>query len=134
MAKKFRQIRKALAAEGSTRVRQAGSHETWESADGTRVVTVAGKDSDTVGHAGCDSPRDRDRRTAMNYYLVIYERAEDGAWGAHSPDVEGVFALGETREEVEARMPEALSARLSSRRELGQPVPEPHTDAARAAA
>jgi predicted RNA binding protein YcfA (HicA-like mRNA interferase family) len=40
--------RKALAAEGWTRVRQSGSHETWESADGARVVTVAGKDSDTV--------------------------------------------------------------------------------------
>ena len=48
MAKKFRQVRTALVADGWTRVRQAGSHETWESADGTRVVTVAGKDSDTV--------------------------------------------------------------------------------------
>jgi predicted RNA binding protein YcfA (HicA-like mRNA interferase family) len=28
--------------------RQAGSHETWESADNTRIVTIAGKDSDTV--------------------------------------------------------------------------------------
>jgi predicted RNase H-like HicB family nuclease len=70
----------------------------------------------------------------MNYYLVIYERAEDGAWGAHSPDVEGVFALGETREEVEARMAEALSAHLSYLRESGKPVPEPHTDAGRVAA
>ena len=48
MAKKFHQVRKALLAEGWTRVRQAGSHETLESADGSRVVTVAGKDSDTV--------------------------------------------------------------------------------------
>jgi predicted RNase H-like HicB family nuclease len=70
----------------------------------------------------------------MNYYLVIYEQAEDGAWGAHSPDVEGVFALGETREEVEARMAEALSAHLSYLRESGQTVPEPHTDAGRVAA
>jgi predicted RNase H-like HicB family nuclease len=30
----------------------------------------------------------------MKDYLVIYGRAEDGAWGAHSPDVEGVFAVG----------------------------------------
>jgi predicted RNA binding protein YcfA (HicA-like mRNA interferase family) len=48
VAKKFREVRKALGAEGWVKVRQAGSHETWESADGTRVVTVAGKDSDTV--------------------------------------------------------------------------------------
>lgn len=46
--KKFREVRKALRAEGWIKVRQTGSHETWESADGARVVTVAGKDSDTV--------------------------------------------------------------------------------------
>jgi predicted RNA binding protein YcfA (HicA-like mRNA interferase family) len=48
VAKKFREVRKALRLEGWVRVRQAGSHETWESADRTRVVTVAGNDSDTV--------------------------------------------------------------------------------------
>lgn len=48
MAKKFREVRKALRADGWTKVRQTGSHEIWECADGTRIVTVAGKDSDTV--------------------------------------------------------------------------------------
>lgn len=48
MAKKFREVRKAFRAERWVKVRQAGSHETWESADGVRVITVAGKDSDTV--------------------------------------------------------------------------------------
>jgi len=48
VAKKFREVRKALRAAGWVTVRQRGSHETWESADRTRVVTVAGKDSDTV--------------------------------------------------------------------------------------
>jgi len=67
-------------------------------------------------------------------YLVIYERAEDGAWGAHSPDVDGVFALGATREEVEARMSEALAAHLGYLRDEGHPAPEPHTDAGRVAA
>ena len=43
----------------------------------------------------------------MKEYLVIYERADDGGWGAHSPDLDGVFALGTSREEVEARMAEA---------------------------
>jgi predicted RNase H-like HicB family nuclease len=69
----------------------------------------------------------------MNHYLVIYEQAEDGGWGAHSPDVDGVFALGWTREEVEARMADALSAHLSYLRETGQPIPEPHTEAGRVA-
>ena len=48
MAKKFREVRKALRAEGWIKVRQTGSHETWESVDRAWVVTVAGKDSDTV--------------------------------------------------------------------------------------
>jgi predicted RNase H-like HicB family nuclease len=67
-------------------------------------------------------------------YLVIYEQAEDGGWGAHSPDVDGVFALGTSREEVEQRMAEALAAHLQFLRERGADVPEPHTEAGRVAA
>jgi predicted RNA binding protein YcfA (HicA-like mRNA interferase family) len=48
VAKKFREVRRALRDDGWIKVRQAGSHEIWESADRARVVTVAGKDSDTV--------------------------------------------------------------------------------------
>ena len=65
----------------------------------------------------------------MKDYLVIYEQAEDGAWGAHSPDVDGVFALGQSRAEVESRMAEALAAHLAHLRESGRQVPDPHTDA-----
>lgn len=70
----------------------------------------------------------------MKEYLVIYEQADDGGWGAHSPDVEGVFALGASREEAERRMAEALAAHLEHLRDRGQPLPEPHTDAGRIAA
>ena len=70
----------------------------------------------------------------MKEYLVIYEHGEDGGWGAHSPDVEGVFALGTTRAEVEERMAEAMAAHLEYLREQGKPLPEPHTDAGRLAA
>ncbi|MDQ3609056.1 MAG: type II toxin-antitoxin system HicB family antitoxin [Actinomycetota bacterium] len=69
----------------------------------------------------------------MKDYLVIYEQAEDGGWGAHSPDVDGVFALDQTRAEVESRMAEALSAHLAHLRESVD-VPDPHTDAVRVAA
>jgi predicted RNase H-like HicB family nuclease len=63
--------------------------------------------------------------------LVVYEQAEDGGWGAYSPDVEGVFALGGTRAEVEDRMMEAMAAHLAYLRDHGQSVPEPHTEAGR---
>lgn len=55
----------------------------------------------------------------MKEYLVIYERAGDGGWGAHSPGAEHVFAVGRTPDEVERRMREAE----------GQSIPAPHTDA-----
>ncbi|MEA2442169.1 MAG: hypothetical protein QOH76_3593 [Thermoleophilaceae bacterium] len=70
----------------------------------------------------------------MKEYLVIYECADDGAWGAHSPDVEGVFALGASRDEVEARIAEALAAHFAFLRNLGRPLPEPRTHAGRVAA
>jgi predicted RNase H-like HicB family nuclease len=70
----------------------------------------------------------------MKEYLVIYEQAEDGGWGAHSPDVDGVFALGATRAEAEARMAEALHAHLAYLRERGEVAPEPRTEAGRVAA
>jgi predicted RNA binding protein YcfA (HicA-like mRNA interferase family) len=37
-----------LRSEGWVPIRQSGSHETWQSPDGARRVTVASKDSDTV--------------------------------------------------------------------------------------
>jgi predicted RNase H-like HicB family nuclease len=70
----------------------------------------------------------------MTDWLVVYEQGPDGAWGAHSPDIEGVFALGKTREEVEERMREAITAHLGYLREFGMEMPHPHTDAARIAA
>jgi predicted RNase H-like HicB family nuclease len=81
-----------------------------------------------------NAPRDRAGRFAMTEYLVIYERPDDGGWGAHSPDVEGIFALGTSRAEVEERMAEALVAHLALLRERGELLPRPHTEAGRVAA
>jgi predicted RNA binding protein YcfA (HicA-like mRNA interferase family) len=48
MAKRYREVRKRLRAAGWSKVRSSGSHETWRDPVSRRVVTVAGKDSDTV--------------------------------------------------------------------------------------
>ena len=69
----------------------------------------------------------------MKEYLVVYEQAEDGDWGAHSPDVPGAFAVGATRSEVEEHMAEALAAHIRYEYEEGKPVPEPRTEAGRIA-
>jgi len=61
----------------------------------------------------------------MKRYLILFEQGEDGAWGAYSPDIAGVYALGETREETAALMREALPAHIEALREAGLEVPEP---------
>jgi predicted RNase H-like HicB family nuclease len=62
----------------------------------------------------------------MSEYVVIYEEAEDGAWGAYVPDLPGVVALGATRSEAGERMREALIAYAADLRSRGDPLPTPH--------
>jgi predicted RNase H-like HicB family nuclease len=62
----------------------------------------------------------------MNEYVVIYEQAEDGGWGAYVPDLPGVVALGATRSEVAERIEEAVSAYAEDLRDRGQSLPTPH--------
>lgn len=65
----------------------------------------------------------------MNEYLVIYEQAEDGGWGASLPDLPGVIALSRSRAEVEQRIEEALDIYADLERENGRPLPPPATTA-----
>ena len=62
----------------------------------------------------------------MSEYIVIYEQAEDGGWGAYLPDVPGVVALGDSRDEVAERIQEALAAYAEDLQERGESLPEPH--------
>ena len=62
----------------------------------------------------------------MTEYVVIYEQAEDGGWGAYLPDLPGVVALGATRDEVAARIKEALAAYTDDLQRRGGTLPAPH--------
>ena len=62
----------------------------------------------------------------MSEYIVIYEQADDGGWGAYLPDLPGVIALGASRAEVAERIQEALTAYAGDLRERGKPLPAPH--------
>ncbi len=64
----------------------------------------------------------------MSKYIVIYEQAEDGGWGAYLPDVPGVIALGKSRGEVGDRLQEAITAYLDELRAEGLPLPEPRSE------
>lgn len=60
-------------------------------------------------------------------YLVVVETTDTG-FSAYSPDVPGCIATGETREDVEATMQEALAFHLNGLREDGLPIPEPSAE------
>lgn len=61
----------------------------------------------------------------MSDYLVVFERADDGGWGAYLPDLLGVVALGETREKVAVGIQEALVTYAEEMRSLGKDLPAP---------
>lgn len=60
----------------------------------------------------------------MTTYNVVYEQADDGSWSASSPDVAGCYSVGDTVEEAEAGMREALALHLEELRRHGDPLPE----------
>ena len=63
----------------------------------------------------------------MKRYLIVIEQTKTG-FSAYSPDLDGCIASGETREEVERRMREAIEFHLEGLKEEGYPIPEPHTE------
>ena len=60
----------------------------------------------------------------MSEYLVIIEREGD-SWGAYCPDLPGVGVAGDSREEVEGLIREAIALHLEGLRKAGDPIPTP---------
>ncbi len=67
----------------------------------------------------------------MREYLVIFERANDGGWGAYAPDLPGLGVVGDTRENAEQLIREGIAMHIAGLREDGLPIPEPITTAQR---
>ena len=55
-------------------------------------------------------------------YTVIYEQGPT-SWGAYVPDLPGVITVGESREEAERLIAEAVEFHLEGMREEGIPIP-----------
>ena len=62
----------------------------------------------------------------MRKYLVVIEETNTG-YSAYSPDLEGCVSTGQTREEVEKHMQEAIEFHLEGMRLEGLSVPPPHS-------
>lgn len=61
-------------------------------------------------------------------YTAIIEETGNG-FSAYVPDLPGCVAAGDTREETEALIREAVTYHLELLRESGDPVPEPQATA-----
>ena len=59
-------------------------------------------------------------------YVVVYEQTPKN-WSAYVPDVPGCVAAGDTREDVEKLIQEALTLHLAALREDDEPLPQPGT-------
>ena len=62
----------------------------------------------------------------MKKYLVVVEQTKTG-YSAYSPDLEGCVATGQTRDEVEREMQEAIEFHVDGMARNGEAIPEPHT-------
>jgi predicted RNase H-like HicB family nuclease len=61
----------------------------------------------------------------MREYTVIYERANDGGWGAYVPDLPGLGVIGETRDEAHQLIVDGIKLHIAGLKEDGLPIPEP---------
>jgi predicted RNase H-like HicB family nuclease len=69
----------------------------------------------------------------MREYLVIYEQAQDGGWGAYAPDLPGLGVVGDTFEEADELIREGIVIHLAGLAEDGLPIPIPTSRAERVA-
>ena len=61
----------------------------------------------------------------MKGYVVVFEGDDESGYSAYAPDLPGVVAAGDSRQETETLMVEAMAAHIAMLREAGRPVPEP---------
>jgi predicted RNase H-like HicB family nuclease len=59
-------------------------------------------------------------------YAVIFEKAENN-WAAYVPDLPGCVSPGQTLEQTELNIREAIQGHLRTLREFGEAVPAPAT-------
>ncbi len=58
-------------------------------------------------------------------YLVIIEPAVDGTFSAYVPDLPGCVGCGDSVEEFQGSIEEAIALHTGSLRRHGEPVPSP---------
>lgn len=60
-------------------------------------------------------------------YLVVYAKSHGSNFSGCSPDVPGCVSVGDTLEEMQAMMREALESHFEVMTEFGDRIPDPQT-------
>ncbi len=125
---KGRAVVKLLEEDGWRLVRQTGSHRQFRHPTKPGTVAVAGsqhgraaRDADQHPPAGWVEGTEQ-----VSGYAVIIEQGETG-YGAYAPELPGLGAAGDSSEEVEGLIREAIPLHIQSLRAHGEPVPTPST-------
>lgn len=63
-------------------------------------------------------------------YLIVIEGDDDSGYSSYSPDLPGVIAAAETRDECETLMRKAIAFHIEGLIADGEPVPPPTNAAA----
>ena len=66
----------------------------------------------------------------MAQYVIVIEGDGSTNYSAYAPDLPGVVATGDTLEECEAEMREAIAFHIEGLRLAGEPVPPPTSNVA----
>ena len=66
----------------------------------------------------------------MTRYAIVIEHSGDANYSAYVPDLPGCVSIGETVEEVQRNIRDAIAFHLRGMREDGDAIPEPSTQVA----
>jgi predicted RNase H-like HicB family nuclease/predicted RNA binding protein YcfA (HicA-like mRNA interferase family) len=122
-----------LADDGWYLVATEGDHRQYKHPTKPGRVTVAGRPSKDIPpgtlnkHSASGWARSAKGEIAMHYLIVVEKGDRD--YGAYAPDLPGCIAVGDTPEETERLMRDAIELHLRGLREDGLPIPEPVTTA-----
>jgi len=127
MPLKVREMIRLLERHGWVEMRSRGSHRHFKHPNQAFVITVPGNDGKELAPVTLNAILQKSR-VEMNAkrYPVVIEQTGTG-YSAYSPDVSGCVAVGDTEEETRRNFQDALAAHFEAMREVGEPIPEPHT-------
>jgi len=121
-----RQLTKLVERDDWYWKRTSGSHRVYKHPTKTGTVVISYHGAKDVPPGTLKSIlKQAELEWAMLGYTVIFEQGKDGGWGAYAPDLPGLGAAAETREEVNLLIREGIVIYLEELRADGQPIPVP---------